>query len=185
VRPISGRTCIWFTPGTSYSIGSSMVTMRRSVELICRRKALSEVDLPEPVGPVTRMMPCGIVENADDLFLLGLVHAEALHRVGFFLLVEQAERAGLGVNGGDGGNADIEDDAGGFEVDAAVLRKALFGDVERAMILRREMMASWKRRRFSGTGTARAGRRRGSGCGAGLPAARNGCRWLGRRWPGR
>jgi hypothetical protein len=46
-------------PGTSYSIGSSIVMMRRSVELICRRKALSEVLLPEPVGPVTRMMPCG------------------------------------------------------------------------------------------------------------------------------
>ncbi len=28
-------------------------------ELILRRNALSEVDLPEPVGPVTRMMPCG------------------------------------------------------------------------------------------------------------------------------
>ena len=59
VRPISGRTCIWFAPGTSYSMGSSTVTMRRSVELIWRRKALSEVDLPEPVGPVTSMMPCG------------------------------------------------------------------------------------------------------------------------------
>ena len=59
VRPISARVCIWLAPGTSYSTGSSMVTMRRSGELILRRKAFSEVDLPEPVGPVTRMMPWG------------------------------------------------------------------------------------------------------------------------------
>ena len=58
-EPDLGRTCIWFTPGTSYSIGSSIVMIRRSVELICRRKALRDVLLPEPVGPVTRMMPCG------------------------------------------------------------------------------------------------------------------------------
>ena len=59
VRPISARVCTWLAPGTSYSIGSSIVTMRMSGELIACRKALSVVDLPEPVGPVTRMMPCG------------------------------------------------------------------------------------------------------------------------------
>ena len=59
VRPISARVCTWLAPGTSYSIGSSIVTMRMSGELIAWRKALSVVDLPEPVGPVTRMMPCG------------------------------------------------------------------------------------------------------------------------------
>ena len=34
---------------------------------------------------------------------------------------------------------------------------------------------------FPGRARARAGRRRGSGCGVVLPAVRNGCRWLGPR----
>jgi hypothetical protein len=59
VRPISGRTRTWFTPRISYSIGSSAVRMRTSSVLISCRNAYSEVDLPEPVGPVARMMPLG------------------------------------------------------------------------------------------------------------------------------
>jgi hypothetical protein len=71
-----------------------------------------------------------VVEDADDLLLLLGAHAEAIHRVGFLFLVEEAERDGLGVNRRDGGNADVEDDAVRLEIDAAVLRKAFFGDVE-------------------------------------------------------
>ena len=108
VSPISGRTCIWLTPGTSYSIGSSIVMIRRSVELIWRRKALSEVLLPEPVGPVTRMMPFGIVEDLLDLGLLLGAHAELVHRVGLLLLVEEAQRDRLGVDGRDRRDADVE-----------------------------------------------------------------------------
>ena len=40
-----------------YSIGSSMVMMFFSLELTRFSEAYSVVDLPLPVGPVTRMMP--------------------------------------------------------------------------------------------------------------------------------
>jgi hypothetical protein len=33
--------------------------MRLWIELIALRNAYSEVDFPEPVGPVTRKIPCG------------------------------------------------------------------------------------------------------------------------------
>ena len=60
VRPISGRTWIWLIPAISYSMGSSIVRMRLSIELIVCSHAYSEVDLPEPVGPVTSRMPWGL-----------------------------------------------------------------------------------------------------------------------------
>ena len=60
VSPISGRTWIWLIPAISYSIGSSIVRMRLSMELIVCNQAYSEVDFPDPVGPVTRRMPCGL-----------------------------------------------------------------------------------------------------------------------------
>ena len=59
VRPMSACTWVWFTPGTSYSTGSSTVMIRRSGRLIRRINAVKEVDLPEPVGPVTRTIPWG------------------------------------------------------------------------------------------------------------------------------
>src|SRR5690606_14098512 len=49
---------------------------------------------------------------------------------GFLALVEQAKGDGFGVDGGDGGDADVEVGGAGAEVDASVLRQAFFGDVE-------------------------------------------------------
>ena len=71
----------------------------------------------------------GVIENADNLGLFLGAHAEAVHGVGFLFLVQEAERNGLGVDRGNRGHADVEDDAGGLEVDAAILRQALFGDI--------------------------------------------------------
>ena len=71
-----------------------------------------------------------VVEDADDLSLLVGAHPEAVHRVGFLLLIQEAEGDGLGVDGRRGGDADIEDGGVGLEVDAAVLRETFFGDVE-------------------------------------------------------
>ena len=61
VNPMSDRTAIWLIPFSSYSTGSSMVMIRLVTELMELRNAYSEVDLPEPVGPVTRKMPCGLM----------------------------------------------------------------------------------------------------------------------------
>src|SRR6266481_1931614 len=47
------------TPGIRYSTGSSIVMMRRCTELMLLKKQYNEVDLPQPVGPVSRMIPFG------------------------------------------------------------------------------------------------------------------------------
>ena len=57
VSSIFGFTCIWPTPRNWYSTGSSIVMIFFSGELILVRHAYSVVDLPEPVGPVARMIP--------------------------------------------------------------------------------------------------------------------------------
>ena len=58
-----GLTWVWPTPGSMYSIGSSMVRILREVSLICDKPAYSVVVFPEPVGPVTRIIPCGLCRN--------------------------------------------------------------------------------------------------------------------------
>ncbi len=57
--PDRGLISIWVSPRTFCSTGSSMVTMFFSAELSCVNAAYSVVDLPEPVGPVTRISPYG------------------------------------------------------------------------------------------------------------------------------
>ncbi len=49
---VGPHLCTWLVPGTSYSIGSSFMTIRSSGELIWRRKAFSAVDLPKAVHGV-------------------------------------------------------------------------------------------------------------------------------------
>ena len=58
-RSILGLTWVWPMPGSSYSIGSSTVMMLLLPASSRCSAAYSVVVLPEPVGPVTRMMPCG------------------------------------------------------------------------------------------------------------------------------
>src|SRR2546421_665712 len=66
---VSAPTSRWFTTqflcGCRYSIGSSMVTMCscRSVLILSMIEA-SVVDLPEPVGPVTRTRPRGFFASS-------------------------------------------------------------------------------------------------------------------------
>ena len=71
-----------------------------------------------------------VVEHADDHGLLLGVHAQPVHGERLLLLVQEAQAHALGVDGGDGGDADVERAADGLEVDAAVLRQAALGDVE-------------------------------------------------------
>ena len=51
-------TWVWLMPGIWYSIGSSMVMMLVRPDFIDVIAELSVVDLPLPVGPTTRIMPC-------------------------------------------------------------------------------------------------------------------------------
>ncbi len=52
-------TCIWLNAGSTISIGSSMVHTFTSGVASCFSVVYSVVVLPEPVGPVTRIMPFG------------------------------------------------------------------------------------------------------------------------------
>jgi len=57
VRPVLGLTWTWLMPRILYSTGSSTVTMFFAVALSSPRVASSVVDLPEPIGPVTSIVP--------------------------------------------------------------------------------------------------------------------------------
>ena len=57
--PTFGLTWVWPMPSIAYSTGSSTVRMLRVASFSNDRPAYREVVLPEPVGPVTRMMPFG------------------------------------------------------------------------------------------------------------------------------
>ena len=57
VSPAFVCTWIWLIPRSRYSTGSSTVMMLRSGWLRMFSVAYRVVDLPEPVGPVTRIAP--------------------------------------------------------------------------------------------------------------------------------
>jgi hypothetical protein len=56
-RPALLLTWTWLMPGSRYSTGSSTVMMLTSGLFTTLSVAYSVVDLPDPVGPVTRIMP--------------------------------------------------------------------------------------------------------------------------------
>ena len=66
VKSILAFTCVWPTPANSYSIGSSTVMMLVCVESTLPSAAYSVVVLPEPVGPVTKIMPWGWLINCSN-----------------------------------------------------------------------------------------------------------------------
>jgi hypothetical protein len=92
--------------------------------------AYSVVVLPEPVGPVTRMMPCGLVDQRRPSPAGSRLHAQAGQVEPAGLLVEQAQHHALAVAGGHRGDAHVDRAPGDAQRDAAVLRQALLGDVE-------------------------------------------------------
>ncbi len=59
VSPTFGLTFTWLMPGSMISTGSSAVEMFVSSVLRMFRPVYSDTVLPLPVGPVTRIMPCG------------------------------------------------------------------------------------------------------------------------------
>src|SRR5690606_31484729 len=60
VRPALGLTWTWLIPGRRYSTGSSTVMTLISGRETALSVAYSVVDFPEPVGPVTRIIPYGL-----------------------------------------------------------------------------------------------------------------------------
>ena len=65
VMPARALICTWLIPFSRYSTGSSTVMMLISGLLIWFSAANSVVDLPEPVGPVTRSAPVGRETMSD------------------------------------------------------------------------------------------------------------------------
>ena len=59
VMPTFAFTCVWPMPSTAYSTGSSTVRILREPSFKRFSPAYSVVVLPDPVGPVTRIMPLG------------------------------------------------------------------------------------------------------------------------------
>ncbi|MNL72719.1 hypothetical protein D3C87_1980750 [compost metagenome] len=57
VSPALSLTFTWFTPGRLISEGSSAVAMFTPGLFSRFRQVYSDTVLPEPVGPVTRIMP--------------------------------------------------------------------------------------------------------------------------------
>ena len=88
------------------------------------------VVLPLPVGPVTRMRPCGSSIHDSKSALLVLVEpqlGDVLHQR---LRVEDADDHLLAEGGGQGGDAQLDLPAVPLGLDAPVLRPALLGDVD-------------------------------------------------------
>jgi hypothetical protein len=100
VRSILALTCVWPTPGSSYSIGSSTVMMLLRVASSRCSAAYSVVVLPEPVGPVTRMMPCGWAISRSKRLQRVALHAHGFQAELAFALVQQAQHGALAVGAG-------------------------------------------------------------------------------------
>ena len=76
------------------------------------------------------MMPCGMrMSSSNDLRSIAL-HAEPVERELHAALVEQPHDDPFAVQHGDDRHADVDFAAVHLELDAAVLRQALFGDVQ-------------------------------------------------------
>ena len=67
VIPALALVWVWLTPGILYSTGSSIVEILTSGVFSIDSTENKEVDLPLPVGPVTRIMPFG---SAIALFMM-------------------------------------------------------------------------------------------------------------------
>jgi hypothetical protein len=70
-------------------------------------RRIEVVDLPEPVGPVTSMMPWGLRMSSLMMLRLASVHAELLELEAPVVLVEQTQHHPLAVAGRHGGDAHV------------------------------------------------------------------------------
>ena len=61
-------TCTWLIPLILASTGSSTVMILTSSVLSSLSEVYSVVDFPDPVGPVTRIIPCGLLRILSNTF---------------------------------------------------------------------------------------------------------------------
>ena len=103
-----------------------------SGELIRARQAYSVVVLPDPVGPVARMMPWlwRISRSIRRQVLAGEAQPIEVEIDQRLRAIEQAQHDPLAEGGRDGRDADIDIAARHAQPDTSVLRQALLGDVE-------------------------------------------------------
>jgi hypothetical protein len=92
--------------------------------------AYSVVVLPEPVGPVTRMMPCGCAISCSKPVQRVAGHAHRFEAELALALVQQAQHGAFAVRAGQRGHAHVDRAGADAQRDAAVLRQALLGDVQ-------------------------------------------------------
>ncbi len=88
------------------------------------------VVLPEPVGPVTRTMPCGRAMKLLKMSSSSGIEAEALEILQQDAGVEDAHHHFLAERDRQGGNAQLDLLLLAHGLDAAVLRPPLLGDVQ-------------------------------------------------------
>ena len=88
VKPIRGLTCTCCSPAWVISTGSSAVQIFLSGVFICPSTACKVVVLPEPVGPTTNKMPCGLsimrvmlLLLAGDRFIFSIGSAPPVARI--------------------------------------------------------------------------------------------------------
>ena len=86
--------------------------------------------MPLPVGPVTRIMPCGAASACAQLGLQLRPEAEIGEIAALGALVQDADDQALAVHRGCGGDAQVDAAAEQGQPGAAVLRQAALGDVE-------------------------------------------------------
>ncbi len=185
VSPICVFTWIWLIPSIWYSTGSSMVMIFLSGWLMRLSAEKSVVDLPLPVGPVTRKMPCG---KRGEMLHAGqhvVVEAQLLKIVEVARRpVQEAHDHALSVERGKRGNAQIDLAAQDLDLDAPVLRQAPLGDVE----LRHQLHARDDRRfQFAQRRLLAVQDAVHAVANRGIPSrtARCGCRWRASPRPGR
>ena len=128
--PTFGCTAVWLNSSYTISIGSSIVVTLTSREAITLSAEYSVVVLPEPVGPVTRTMPCGrLMKSLKVRHLLG-IEAEAREVLHDHLRVEDPHHQLLAEGDRQGRDAQLDLAAAAHRLHPAVLGPSLLGDVE-------------------------------------------------------
>jgi hypothetical protein len=126
-----GFTCICPTPGSWYSIGSSIVRMFLSTELISRERGVKRRRLAAAGRPGHEHDAVALVREPPERREVAAREPELSRAEQRRAAVEQSHDDALAVRRGHRGNAYVEIATGHARADAAVLRQALLGDVHR------------------------------------------------------
>ena len=116
-------------PSSWYSTGSSTVMIFFPWRSRVLRRAYSVVDLPLPVGPVTRISH-GLQYGLAQLGQIVLGKAQGAQFQPHPLPVQQPEYQGLPVERRQGGNPDIHQAAFPFSLEPAILGQTFFPNIQ-------------------------------------------------------